>query len=76
MPAALAAAGLGGTFLTEPYFQPEVRSGRLSVIRTTPRIPPIRNFAVYRSDGLDPLAERVARIARKCRDFSLRSIAA
>jgi DNA-binding transcriptional LysR family regulator len=70
---ALAAAGLGITFLTEQYFQPELRSGRLRIIRTTPQIPPIKYFAVFRSDALDPLAERISKIARKCGDFSLRS---
>jgi DNA-binding transcriptional LysR family regulator len=49
---ALAAAGLGITFLTEQYFQPELRSGRLRIIRTTPQIPPIKYFAVFRSDAL------------------------
>ncbi len=69
---ALAAAGLGITFLTEQYFRPEISSGRLRVIHTTPKIPPIQYSAVFRSDALDPLAERIAGIARRCCDFSLR----
>lgn len=73
---ALAAAGLGITFLTEQYFRPELNSGRLRVIRTTPKIPPIQYFAVFRSDALDPLAERVARITQRCCDFSLRRLSA
>ncbi len=70
---ALAAAGLGITFLTEQYFLPEIRSGRLRVIRTTPAIPPIQYFAVIRADALDPLAERLSRVAKACCDFSLRA---
>lgn len=69
---ALAAAGLGITFLTERYFRPEIESGRLRIIHTNPKIPPIQYFAVSRSDALDPLAERIAQIARRCCDFSLR----
>lgn len=71
---ALAAAGLGITFLTEQYFRPDINSGRLRIIRTTPRIPPIQYFAVFRADTLDPLAGQVAQIARQCCDFSLRGI--
>ncbi|RWM98741.1 MAG: LysR family transcriptional regulator [Mesorhizobium sp.] len=68
--AALAAAGLGITFLNEHFSQAELRSGRLRIIRTTPEIPPIQYFAVYRTDALDPLADRISQIAKRCCDFS------
>lgn len=71
--AALAAAGLGITFLNEHYSQAELKSGRLRIIRTTPEIPPIQYFAVYRKDALDPLADRISQIAKECCDFSIRS---
>jgi len=69
---ALATAGLGITFLTERYFRPEIKSGQLRVILTDPPIPPIQYFAVYRADALDPLAEKIANIASRCCNFSLR----
>jgi DNA-binding transcriptional LysR family regulator len=72
--AGLAAAGLGVTFLTASYFGPEIRHGRLRIIKTRPAIPPIRYFAAFRTDDLSPLASRVATIAQKCCDFSLRGL--
>jgi DNA-binding transcriptional LysR family regulator len=71
--AALAAAGLGITFLNEYYFRPEIRAGRLRIIETTPDIPPVQYFAVTRSDAFDPLPEQIADISKKCCDFSTRS---
>ncbi|WP_367208753.1 LysR substrate-binding domain-containing protein [Mesorhizobium sp.] len=70
MLAALAAAGLGIAFLNEHYSRAELRSGRLRIIRTAPEIPPIQYFAVYRTDALDPLAERISQIAKRYCDFS------
>ena len=69
------AAGLGITFLTEDFFRRDVESGRLRLIRTIPRIPPIQYFAVIRADVADPLAQRVAQIARRICDFSARRLA-
>lgn len=69
---ALATAGLGITFLNERYFQPEIKSGRLRVIKSDRPLPPIKYFAVRRTDALDPLAEQIAQMARRCCDFSLR----
>ncbi len=71
---ALAAAGLGITFLTEQYFQPEIRSGLLRTIKTSPAIPPIQYFAVTRSDAFEPLAEQIAQLAYNCCDFSARGL--
>lgn len=71
---ALAVAGLGITFLTEQYFLPEISSGQLRIIKTTPKIPSIQYFAVFRADALDPLAEQIAQITRRCCDFSLRRV--
>jgi DNA-binding transcriptional LysR family regulator len=73
---ALAAAGLGITFLTEQYFRREIKSGLLRTIKTTPAIPPIKYFAVTRIEAFDPLAGQIARIACACCDFSLRGISA
>ena len=72
--AGLAAAGLGVTFLTASYFSPEIRSGRLRIIPTDPAIPPIRYFAVSRTQDLSPMAARMAGIAQTCCDFTLRSL--
>ncbi|GGF46972.1 LysR family transcriptional regulator [Aliidongia dinghuensis] len=69
---ALAMAGLGATFLTEQYFTPEIQSGRLRIIRTKPKLPPIQYFASFRADALDPLAELIAKLSQNCCDFSLR----
>jgi len=74
--ATLAAAGLGITVLNEHYFQPEIASGLLRVIRTTPELPPVSYYAGFRSDALDPLAHNVALLARECCDFSIRRSAA
>lgn len=71
---ALAAAGLGITFLTGSYFLPEIESGKLRVIRSTPKIPPIQYFAVYRADNVDLLVPHVAQTAQACCDFSLREM--
>jgi DNA-binding transcriptional LysR family regulator len=68
---ALAAAGLGITVLTEQYFHSEIQNGRLRVIKTTPEIPAVQYFAVFRPDGLDPLVEHIAGLARECCDFGL-----
>ena len=72
--AGLAASGLGVTFLTASYFAPEVRSGKLRVIRTEPAIPPIQYFAVHRARDLSPLGARMAALAETCCDFSARSL--
>jgi DNA-binding transcriptional LysR family regulator len=69
----LAVAGLGITFLNEQYFRQEIQRGLLRIIKVSPAIPPIRYFAVTRTDAFDPLAGRIARIARECCDFSLRA---
>lgn len=72
--AGLAAAGLGVTFLTADYFGPEIAAGHLRVIKTDPRIPPIRYHAVYRSNDISPLAAHVARLAKRTCDFSARGL--
>lgn len=72
--AGLAASGLGVTFLTASYFAPEIKSGKLRVIRTEPAIPPIKYFAVHRTRDLSPLSERIAALAQVCCDFSARSL--
>ncbi|MEZ2408033.1 LysR family transcriptional regulator [Bosea sp. RCC_152_1] len=72
--AALAAAGLGVTFLTASYFGPEIANGRLRVIRTEPPIPPLRYHAVHRKGDISPLAARIAAIAQQSCDFSARSL--
>ena len=72
--AGLAAAGLGVTFLTASYFEPEIARGHLRVIRTEPPIPPLRYYAVHRKDDVSPLAARIAAIAQRSCDFSARSL--
>jgi DNA-binding transcriptional LysR family regulator len=72
--AGLAAAGLGVTFLTASYFEPEISRGRLRIIKTRPAIPPIRYFAAFRTDDPSPLASRVTAIVQQCCDFSIRSL--
>ncbi len=72
--AGLAASGLGITFLTAGYFQPEIDSGRLRVIATDPPIPPIQYFAVHRREDVSPLPARLAALAQRCCDFSQRSL--
>ncbi|MGO4404501.1 LysR family transcriptional regulator [Bosea sp. RAF48] len=72
--AALAAAGLGVTFLTASHFGSEIARGRLRVIKTEPPIPPLRYYAVHRKGDISPLAERVAAIAQRCCDFTARSL--
>lgn len=69
---ALAIAGMGITFLNEQYFRPEIESGRLRIIRTTPALPKIQYFSCFRSEMLDPLAELIARLSQKCCDFTAR----
>ncbi|MFT3952885.1 MAG: LysR family transcriptional regulator [Piscinibacter sp.] len=72
--AGLAAAGLGVTFLTASYFEPEIAAGKLRIIETDPAIPPIQYFAVRRVQDLSPLAARMTAVAQACCDFSARSL--
>lgn len=72
--AALAAAGLGVTFLTASHFGSEIARGRLRIIKTEPPIPPLRYYAVHRRGDISPLAARVAAIAQQSCDFTARSL--
>lgn len=72
--AALAAAGMGVTFLTASYFEREIALGHLRIIKTEPPLPRLRYHAVHRSSDIWPVPARIAEIARSCCDFKARSL--
>jgi DNA-binding transcriptional LysR family regulator len=72
--AGLAASGLGITFLTADYFEPEIAAGRLRIISTDPPLPAIQYFAVHRAQDYSLLPGRIAALAQTCCDFRERSL--
>ncbi len=72
--AGLAAAGIGITFLTADYFEPERAAGLLRVVTTDPPLPAIQYFAATRSQDYSFLCARIAGLAQETCDFTRRSL--
>ena len=67
--ASLASAGLGVTLLPIDFFQDRVVSGRLKVIETDPPMTPVEFTATLSMDGIQPINEIVADLARELSTF-------
>jgi len=75
----LTLAGLGISYLPRQSFEYLVDDGALSLIKTTPSLPPVQYVSMYRGDRAYALTEDVSRLALAHCDFStllLRSIPA
>jgi len=66
----LTIAGVGISYLPSLYFSDFVRQGELAVLHSTPELPAVRYYAVYRNDGPLPLYSHVASLTREFCDFS------
>lgn len=67
-------AGLGVAQLPAGFYGDALKAGRLVRVRTTPELPNVRYFAVYRRTSAHALAATLARLAKKHCDFSARAI--
>nr|WP_225585050.1 LysR family transcriptional regulator [Acidovorax sp. ACV01] len=65
----LTMAGLGISQLPNQYYREQVRQGRLVRIRSSPALPHVKYFAVYRKESAGTLAERIGRLAQSACDF-------
>lgn len=66
----LTAAGMGVAYLPLECFRPLVDEGKLTVIRTTPELPPVPYMAMYRNDRPTAFVQEVASRAVELCDFS------
>jgi DNA-binding transcriptional LysR family regulator len=62
----LVAAGMGVACLPVRYFQPQIRLGKISPIRTIPAAPVAQYHAVFYPDDHATLGASIAQIAKKC----------
>jgi DNA-binding transcriptional LysR family regulator len=66
-------AGMGIGQLPVGYYADALREGRLVKLRTTPVLPNVRYFAVYRRTPAHKLAAPLAKLAKAECDFSVRN---
>lgn len=66
----LTMAGLGISQLPTLYYREQVRQGRLVKLRSSPPLPLVKYFAVYRKESVGTLAEAVGRLAQALCDFN------
>jgi len=69
---ALTIAGLGVSYLPRPRFESEIRSGKLRALNTVPELPDLEYFAVLQKRNAQPLAAKVAELARQHSSFKKR----
>jgi DNA-binding transcriptional LysR family regulator len=67
--ASLAAEGLGITMLPPRCVESEIRTGRLRVLDSSPPFQPVEFTATVSAENVQPLAERIASLAREISDF-------
>lgn len=67
--ASLARSGLGVTLLPVRCYQRELAAGQLKIVNAVPAFPPIEFTATCANDSFQPLARRVAALARETSDF-------
>ena len=67
----LTVAGLGVGYLPKHCFRSLVDEGKLVVVPTRPRLPPVPYAAMYRNDRPSALTSAVVEIARRTCDFSV-----
>ncbi|MEI2416521.1 LysR family transcriptional regulator [Orrella sp. JC864] len=68
--ASLTLAGVGICYLPRRLFEPDIQSGQLRVIRSTPPVPRIPYVALYEKARADELLRYVASMATETCDFS------
>jgi DNA-binding transcriptional LysR family regulator len=71
--ASLAAAGLGITLLPQHFYAREIKAGKLRVIKTEPRFNPVEFTATSSTEGIRPIARKIAALAATVSDFDKRS---
>lgn len=69
----MALAGIAIAQLPVGYYSPELRSKQLVMVHVGPELPDVEYFAIYRAGIGHSLAPRVAEMARKHCEFSLRA---
>lgn len=62
-------SGLGVSCLPTQYFREPLRSGRLVKLKSSPTLPKLPFFAVYRKDAAYPLVEHIIELAKATCDF-------
>jgi len=67
--AALAGAGLGVTLLPPRCYGSEIEAGRLQVVAAVPRFPPVEFTATCSVATIQPIAQRIAKLASEVSDF-------
>jgi DNA-binding transcriptional LysR family regulator len=67
--ASLAAAGLGITLLPQRYYAREIKSKQLRVIETEPKFNPVEFTATTSTDGIHPVARKIAALAAEVSSF-------
>ncbi|MCY1203222.1 HTH-type transcriptional regulator GltR [compost metagenome] len=67
----LTVGGLGVSSLPTDYVRPFIEDGKLVRVRTSPRLPRVKYFAVYRSRAEYPFLETLIPLAKSLCDFSL-----
>jgi hypothetical protein len=60
----------GISYLPQQCFEPLVTEGKLTIIQTTPALPPVPYAAMYRSDRPSAFISAVAMLALEVCDFS------
>ena len=71
----LTMAGLGISQLPTLYYREQVRQGKLVKLKSSPPLPLVKYFAVYRRESTGTLAEAVGQLAQEACDFGLPSLA-
>lgn len=64
--AELAVSGVGVAHLSKQYFSSYIKNSRLKIITTSPAIPSLQYYVVYRNTDISPLNSVVAQIAQEC----------
>jgi DNA-binding transcriptional LysR family regulator len=72
--ASLAAAGLGITLLPQDFYAREIKAKRLRVIETEPRFGPVEFTATSSTEGIRPIAKKIALLAAAVSDFDKRPV--
>lgn len=70
--ASLATAGLGITLLPQRYYAREIKSKQLRVIETEPKFSPVEFTATTSTDGIHPVARKIAALAAEVSNFEKR----
>ncbi len=70
--ASLAAAGLGITLLPQQFYEREIKAKQLRVIETEPRFSPVEFTATSSTEGIRPIAKKIAALAASVSNFEKR----